>query len=1365
MSANGSDEVVSLIYEAKNLSSEELYKLADDLESLALAAKRAEKDLDNLKVDQANLSSFEEMGAEMSVLESKLIDARVEYKKLNEALKKNKNASDDERKRVEKAALAVDKHRRALNSQGAAYRKLKKALSPLGVTTKNVTDIQERLTSEISKSERTIEGMSRAYEKQVTTLKEKTSAEKESIESTKRQLEAEQALAKVYRDAANDRLKTLNKQIADARRLAEEKEQSSIKAKEAAEREKEAFRELKQSLGEYESKLQLLNEEKRKGVLSTGDYIRAEEALRKELKLSESQSRTSKRAIEAESRAVESQIKIANDAAEAKKRQAAIEEKAAIAKLKAASEQKRVTAALKDYEKQLVSLYEKLERGDISKAEFIRKEALLRKELKLTEKQVKTSAAAIKAHAATLKKSSSGTDLLTSATRRLAQAYTVLLAAQKATEGVMSSVRGYGELEAAVTKVEKTTGMAREQVIAIQDELTRMATEVTPTATNELLRYGEVAGQLGANSSEDILMLVSAADALNVSTDLAGDTAITLLSRILKMTDEGAPAIGGLASSVVALGNNLAASESEIVEMTKEIVTGTTAINLGSSAAAAFGGVLREMGETGERSRTAFLRLSQVIERAALEGGEQMERLGNITSMTGDEIRDSLANGETEKVLMAFLEGLSGVTEEGGNAGDALRAMGITANESIGVLRKLAGRTVYLGEVLDMSNAARETEMEHIKEAAKAYADQESAMGKLINKFTSLQASVGEAYADETFKSIEFASKLIDDNAESVVQLMENMAELGEGIMENVSHVGLMVDAFLEWAGVGDITLNVFDRLKVAMNGWTVAGKYLTKSFIESRISVLELRDSFSLLDEAGQKNLNGLKASANDLKMGILTDLNDIQRANARIAGESSNAYEGLIDAARDYSEGLDGLSESQKAQIEVMLEAGGYREEDNDTYRRLTALIMRNVRVVEAEVGMLERKKKADDDARNAAAARAEVESAAHMEALRLLDEVGDSTDALVEKAKKLREERDAGNISLDVYTEKTDTLKLAQSLLTKSTEEAKDASDLLFAGYSTASDEVFNLEVEIRKQERAVEDLKNQMLEAGKSTQQLIYIKIKLRDLDKEITANKERLAYIREVEKMTIDEVVKSQKINLEQMEELEGKYRSGKLNSKEYADAKAEIKEKIDILNEALGDNKDLLEEDGKKTGEVTETKKKMADEIERVTDLLKGESDALRENTEELDKNNWSAERRNNLAEMRSDESAGTPEAKALIEKIGLDEYNKKLNALIADSIGINGINSAKYKQLSDAFEREKAQAYKEAQRAEKYGDDNRPGVGSGQPVRTTSEKIYTVQIKTPSGSTPIRVSSERDAESLLGALGQLGEINIDGVS
>ena len=108
----------------------------------------------------------------------------------------------------------------------------------------------------------------------------------------------------------------------------------------------------------------------------------------------------------------------------------------------------------------------------------------------------------------------------------------MLIAAQKAAQAVGAGVKEYGELEAAITKVEKTTGLARDQVEGLAEQLFKMANDVTPTATSELLRYAEVAGQLGTKSTADLLNLVAAADALELSTDLAGDKAVELLARI-----------------------------------------------------------------------------------------------------------------------------------------------------------------------------------------------------------------------------------------------------------------------------------------------------------------------------------------------------------------------------------------------------------------------------------------------------------------------------------------------------------------------------------------------------------------------------------------------------------------------------------------------------------------------------------------------------------------------------------------------------------------------------------------------------------------------------------------------------------------
>lgn len=967
-SNNNNAEIVELIIEAKNLANDEIKQTAESIQGLGAAARKAEADLDKLKVKQETVDSYQQLGSSIKELRKQVDAAELEYEKLATAQKENTNVSDAETLALKATKRELVDMQRILKDQETLYRKTGKTIKDYKIDISDLDTAQAQLKTEMATTSAVVEKLNAEYIKQAAGLRTAVVAEKEAITVAKEK-QAVQA-----------------QQVQELERLAiaqQKAEKAAESAYEAEQKQAQQKAQLVQSLNQYEVELKKLNATLEAGQVTNAEYIRTEDKLRQSLELTEGQTRTIRAALKAEAdqrkqaaAAVQSQI------AQLEKLEAELEKQEQIAKKTAAAsravvaEANRVEQALKDYEIALAKLNAEKNDGTLTNGDYIRSEAALRQQLQLTEGQVKSTRAAIQADANIRGEGVANTDLLTTATRRLAQAYTVLLAAQKATQAAGAGVTSYGELEAAITRVEKTTGQARIQTEALAEQLTVLAQEITPTAKTELLRYAEVAGQLGTKSSADLMNLVVAADALNNSTNLAGDEAVELLARILQMTGEGIPAIQNISSAVVALGNDFAANEQEIVHMTKEIVTGTQEIKLGAAAAAAFGVTLTELGQPAERSRTALQRLAGAIKEASIKGGEDLERISRISQLTGDEIVKSLGE-KPEAVLVAFLKGLKNVNDTGGQMSSTLKRMGIDGTEATSVLGTLAGGVGRLEQALKLSNEQFVAGDAHMKEAAKAYANQESAVGRLKNEFSTLKTKIGEAFSDETDAAIRGAGEAIAKTTEDVVQLMEQLPEVVEGLIE----LGSTFDQLFSTVFGGSDDLSLLDQglalLKVSVNGLTQTLGTLNVGLQSIAIEASKTYNALQPLSEfkISTEAIDNMEQRLKEAKESVTRDQQDMVNGWKRFNDESSSAFEDLFTAATEYNGVLGRLSREQQIAINSIIAKNEYSAKENDTYRELTAAIIRANREAEIENNLKEQA--AERKRKNADATKAETDA----------------------------------------------------------------------------------------------------------------------------------------------------------------------------------------------------------------------------------------------------------------------------------------------------------------------------------------------------------------------------------------------------
>lgn len=147
------------------------------------------------------------------------------------------------------------------------------------------------------------------------------------------------------------------------------------------------------------------------------------------------------------------------------------------------------------------------------------------------------------------------------------------------TDEFMESVDAAIEFESAVTGVYKTVDGTAEQLRGISDEIKVMAANDLPATTTEIAAVAEAAGQLGI-ATENITSFTRVMIDLGEATNLTSDTAASSLAKFSNVTQMEAQYYENLGSVVVALGNNFATTEADIVGMATNMASAGTIAGL-----------------------------------------------------------------------------------------------------------------------------------------------------------------------------------------------------------------------------------------------------------------------------------------------------------------------------------------------------------------------------------------------------------------------------------------------------------------------------------------------------------------------------------------------------------------------------------------------------------------------------------------------------------------------------------------------------------------------------------------------------------------------------------------------------------------
>ena len=202
-------------------------------------------------------------------------------------------------------------------------------------------------------------------------------------------------------------------------------------------------------------------------------------------------------------------------------------------------------------------------------------------------------------------------------------------------DGMTAAAESSIEFESAFTGVRKTVDGTPEQLAAISDEIKRMAAE-TGVSTTTIAAVAENAGQLGV-ATENIASFTRTMLDLGESTNLTADEAAVAIARLTNIMGSGEDATSRLGSSLVALGNNFATTESEILEMATRLASAGKLAGMSEAQILALATAMSSVGIEAEAGGTAMTQTLNAIDRAASSGGDTLETFARVAGMSAEE--------------------------------------------------------------------------------------------------------------------------------------------------------------------------------------------------------------------------------------------------------------------------------------------------------------------------------------------------------------------------------------------------------------------------------------------------------------------------------------------------------------------------------------------------------------------------------------------------------------------------------------------------------------------------------------------------------------------------------------------------------
>lgn len=333
-----------------------------------------------------------------------------------------------------------------------------------------------------------------------------------------------------------------------------------------------------------------------------------------------------------------------------------------------------------------------------------------------TTKKTDKSSESSKKDAEAKKKAAEAAKKQAEAAEKVGTAMTIMGAATVAALG--ATTKAAMDWEAAWAGVNKTVDGTPEQMAAIEEELRELARTLPATHT-EIAAVAEAAGQLGV-AREDVVAFTKTMIDLSETTNLTADTAATSIAQFMNVMGTAGDDVDNLGAALVALGNDGASTEAEIMMMAQRISGAGKLVGATEADVLAMANALASVGIEAQLGGGVVSRVMQRMYADVMDGGEGLSELAKVAGVSSKEFATAFEDDPVRAMDM-MIKGLSKVKDEGGNVVETMKDIGIKGTEETGVILRLAGAGDLLAESLDLGSFAWEKNTALAEEASKRY--------------------------------------------------------------------------------------------------------------------------------------------------------------------------------------------------------------------------------------------------------------------------------------------------------------------------------------------------------------------------------------------------------------------------------------------------------------------------------------------------------------------------------------------------------------------------------------------------------------------------------------------------------------------
>lgn len=299
-----------------------------------------------------------------------------------------------------------------------------------------------------------------------------------------------------------------------------------------------------------------------------------------------------------------------------------------------------------------------------------------------------------------------------------------------------AAVKTQIDFESAFAGVKKTVDGTEEDFIRLEKGIKDMSKEL-PSSAEDIAAVAESAGQLGIQT-DNILGFTRTIIDLGNATNLVGEEGASQLAKFANITQMSQKDFDKLGSTIVALGNNMATTEADIVSMAMRLAGAGKQVGMTEADIMAFSAALSSVGIEAETGGSAFSKVILEMQMAIQGGSESVGDFAKVAGLSTQEFADKFKNDATG-ALITFVEGLGKLD----NKAVVLDELGFSEIRVRDALLRASSAGDLFNKSIQIGSQAWKENTALTNEASQRYSTTESQIKILKNEIVDMAREIG----------------------------------------------------------------------------------------------------------------------------------------------------------------------------------------------------------------------------------------------------------------------------------------------------------------------------------------------------------------------------------------------------------------------------------------------------------------------------------------------------------------------------------------------------------------------------------------------------------------------------------------------